>query len=462
MKHHIKQITSVGSYIALACLIMGATFVLVLMGKGYVFNFRTGEVAGGGLVLVKSEPGEADIFVDNVAKGKSPKRIPLKAGRYQLKLVKAGYRDWQKSIRVEPSTVSWQQYPFMIPDSLSTNTIAPLENPSVFAQSANTKYFAIAQNSAAPKVEIYEVNKNKPRVAFNMPAENIAQNMRITAVEWSRDNEHLLIRGEGMAGVNYFVTNISNPDNTVNVNKNFNLPIDNLRFSHGNWQDLYWLDAGGLRRIDLNQNTVTGVLADQVVNYTVTPEAIFFVRRQVATNQVLRLIGSQPHKVLVSNLPPNDLDLGFIDYGGKRQIILHDKTTRRVSLYPNTETSGEKLVEYKNIDVKDYSVSKDNRFLLMHGELNFATIDFEFTKLYRFSLGIDAVNNITWFDRYHLLGTVGNSAVIFEYDGGNPETLISASQSFPAFSADAQNLLYTVGKSPINNQPVLQSTRIKR
>lgn len=462
MKQHIKRITSVGSYIGLACLILGATFVLVLIGKGYVFNFRTGEISGGGLVLVKSEPGEAEIFVDNKSKGKSPKRVPLKAGRYQLKLVKAGYRDWHKSISVEPSAVSWQQYPFLIPDSLSTNTVASLENPSAFSQSTNTKYFAIAQNSTTPKVDIYEVNKSKPRTAFAMPAENVAQNMRITSVTWSRDDDHILIRGEGTAGVNYFVASINNASDTHNITKEFSLPIDNLSFSYGNWQELYWLDGGGLRRIDLRNNTVSSVLAERVTNYTVTPEAIFFVQRQDDTNQVMRLNGDQPAKVLVNKLPPNALDLGYVDHGGKRQIILHDKTTRRVSLYPDTNNSGAKLAEYKNIDVKDFTVSKDNRFLLLHGELNFATIDFEFSKLYRFSLGTGAVTNITWFDRYHLLGTIGNSTVLFEYDGGNPETLISTIPAFAGYGADSQSLLYTIGNSPANNQPVLQSTRLKR
>lgn len=462
MKKHLKHITSVGSFVALASLIAGATFILVLVGKGYVFNFRTGEVSGGGLVLLKSEPGEAEIFIDNKTKGKAPKRIPLKAGRYQLKLVKAGYRDWHKAISVEPSAVSWQQYPFLIPDSLSTNTVAPLDNPSVFAQSVNTKFFAIAQNGAVPKVDVFEVNKTKPKTVFTLTPEQVAQNMRIVSVSWSRDDDHILIRSEGSAGVNYFITSISNTTDLHDITKEFSLPLDNVSFSYSNWRELYWLDSQGLRLIDIANKTVSAVLAERVTSYSVTPEAVFFVQRNETTNRVMRLNGDQPPKALIEKLPPNDLKLGFVDYGDKQNLILHDKTRRRVSLYPSTTQSNAKLSEYKNIDVINFLVSKDNRYLLLQGELNFATIDFEFSKLYRFSLGTNPVTNLTWFDRYHLLGTIGTSTVLFEFDGGNPETLINSVPSFPSFSADSQNYLYTIGSSPGSGQPVLQTTKLKR
>jgi hypothetical protein len=286
--------------------------------------------------------------------------------------------------------------------------------------------------------------------------------MRIASVVWSRDDDHILIRGEGSAGVNYFVTSITNPNDLRNINKEFSLPIDNINFSYGNWQELYWLDGGGLRIIDLANKTLSSVLAERVTNYTITPEAIFFVQRQETTNRVLRLNGDQPPKTLIDKLPPNDLALGFVDYGGKKNLVLLDKTRSRLSLYPSITDQNAKIIEYKNIDVKNFSASKDNRYLLMQGALNFATLDFEFSKMYRFSLGTGPVTNITWFDRYHLLGTTGNSTMMFEYDGGNPETLINSVPSFAAYGADSQNLLYTIGTSPANNQPVLQITKLKR
>ncbi len=462
MKVKAKQLTSVVAYIALVALIVGATFVLVLIGKGYVFDWRNGKITEGGLVLVKSEPAEANVFIDNKSKGNSPKRIPLPAGRFQLKLVKAGYRDWHKLISVEPSAVSWQQYPFLVPDNLSVNNVLSLDNPSVFSQSPNQKAIAIAQNSSSSNLEILEVNKSKSRGVFSLAPELYAGGTRISSATWARDNEHIMIRAEGGGRLLYYVTSISNPAEVFDLSKEFNLPIDNLSFSYDNWQELYWQSPEGLRRIELTKKAISTVLADNLNSHLAIPGSVVMIRNVGAEKQLQRLNSDGSVNVLLKKLPLDDFGLGYVDYGGKQKIVLHNKSTRRIGIYESDDQPNAEYRIYKSIDVVDFTVSKDNRYLLLHGALNFATLDFEFSKTYRFSLGSQPVSNITWFGRHHLLGKVGKSVMLFEYDGGNPEILVDSQLGFSAFSADSQKMIYFVGASPVTNQSTLQLVQMRQ
>lgn len=460
MKQRLKQATKVGGYTALAFFIILTTFILVLAGKGYVFNFRTGAFDSGGLILVRSEPVSASITLDNKPVGATPKRLAVKADRYQLRLKRDGYRDWHKAITVEPGAVAWTQYPLLIPTKLQASPVANLTNPHVVVQSSKNKYLAIAQNVQTPQVSVLESGKKELRTIFSLPGVVEGQQSSIDAITWANDNDHMLIKATLNGQPHYFVTSVGNQDEVLDLTTQFSLPLENLAFNPDNWREIYWLSQGALRRIDLGNNTVSAVLAERVGSYIATTEGVFLVVQQNNQNSVARLEGDNSQKKLIANLPASDLVLGYIRFGSRHELVLFNRSIGQVSLYPSVSEAGKRLTTLHGIPVREFSISPDMRYLLLHGDLNFATYDFEFARLYRFSLGTKPVTNLTWYDKFHVLGSSDNQTVLFEFDGGNPESLNASNPSFAAYPSSDRTLVYSVGASA-SGLPILQSTRVR-
>src|SRR5687767_12305149 len=149
MKQRLARIAKASFYGGLTLRIVVVTVLLVTIGRGYFFDFRTGQLSGGGLVLLDSDPANAQVYLDGKDLRKnSPTRLTLKAGNYQMRLVRDGYRPWQKDLTVVTSEVTWAQYPFLLPNDITTQPLLDLPSPVVIKQSPDQNRLAIASSAA--------------------------------------------------------------------------------------------------------------------------------------------------------------------------------------------------------------------------------------------------------------------------------------------------------------------------
>jgi hypothetical protein len=57
-------------------------------------------------VSITSEPGGADIFVDSIGMGKTPRILQIKPGAHSIQIAKEGYADWSTKIDVEKGSIT--------------------------------------------------------------------------------------------------------------------------------------------------------------------------------------------------------------------------------------------------------------------------------------------------------------------------------------------------------------------
>lgn len=100
-KHSFIFIITIGVIIALA---VGLFFY----AKGYNYNNQTGVLEKTGIIVVKSTPDNAQVYLDNKIY-KSPTNTTvanLKAGLYNLRIEKSGYSPFQKDVSVKEEFVT--------------------------------------------------------------------------------------------------------------------------------------------------------------------------------------------------------------------------------------------------------------------------------------------------------------------------------------------------------------------
>lgn len=81
--------------------------VIILLARGYYFDFKAFRLVGTGILTVKTDPKGAEIFLN----GSSSKTTPavlrlLTPGEYKILLKKSGYRDWYKKVTVHGRLVT--------------------------------------------------------------------------------------------------------------------------------------------------------------------------------------------------------------------------------------------------------------------------------------------------------------------------------------------------------------------
>lgn len=107
-----KHIFAVISWLLFLLVIVVIAGYLILIANGYKINFKTFRIAKTGMISIKSNPSEVFVYINNQLKSnKTPYReANLWPGRYDVKISKENYQDWQKSLEVEEGLISAQEY----------------------------------------------------------------------------------------------------------------------------------------------------------------------------------------------------------------------------------------------------------------------------------------------------------------------------------------------------------------
>lgn len=455
-----KRTLRILAYALLVGVILLATVLLVAIGRGYRIDLRNGQITGGGLVLVGTIPSAATVSIDGKEiNDKTPARITLKSGNHTLGLSKDGYRPWHKDISVSTSQVTWAEYPVLVPQTPTINTVVAIGVPTHFQQSPNRRLLALVSGGKQPRLSVLEIGSANITTAYEMPAELVKQKFEIDQLAWSADNERLLIEIKSPDSAKQLVINRLSGE-ILDLNDVFKLTFSSLQFSDRDGDLMYGLAADSLHKINLGGRTVSKPPVTGVKNFIVRAGDVYLVQNDGSGRKVARLTTDDTLHTIVGNLPAGGYQLEFVAYDSKRYLVLLDQAKRQVSLFDATSESQQTVGRFDTVTADAILVNPNDRFLVMSSGSDFATYDFEFAKLYRFSLPSTPQTSLTWFDSYHLLSKLNGAINLFEFDGGNLEALADTATALPAFASRDREAVYFTTPEP-NGAFALRSVRIK-
>src|SRR4051812_39959341 len=110
-KRRAHSIRLMIGYVLIAIAIALGAMILVYGAYGYGINTKTGDIVQNGLLFVNSQPGGADISLNNNPQGSNTAaRLILPSGNYTLTLKKDGYRTWQRGFTLTEHSVARYVY----------------------------------------------------------------------------------------------------------------------------------------------------------------------------------------------------------------------------------------------------------------------------------------------------------------------------------------------------------------
>lgn len=438
----LRKILTISGYVAAAAVIILATVSLVAYGQGYAYDFKTGRIIRTGLVIIQSVPSGATVSLNGkVTKKKTPYRQSFEQGRYEFGIQKDGFHPWKKVFNVVASEVALVQYALLVPLKPEVKNLDTKPNVTAQAISRDHRRLAYVVDGPDSAVYVMDMNGGKPVKVYSpkaATAEDAAESL--TEVLWSEDGSRLLVTAKQGEAARHYLMN-ADGGQQVSLTDQYRFDFTGLRFSTNNSRILYWISPDGLRRLDTESQSVSGVLAEKVRQFEIAGDRVLYVHKSDLGESLWSLNGRGDKQELIPALPESDTyALAFASYRGQEQLAVVPSRTKVGTLYSDIYGTNPvaKTVAH---DVTKTSFSPDGHVLAFYDEDTLTSYDLERAALthlnvtYQFA-GISSLTKLTWFDNFHLLLTMRDEVYLTEFDGANSLNLGTVVGSLPAYSTD--------------------------
>jgi hypothetical protein len=483
-KQRAHKIRLLVGYVVIAIALGVATTILLY--QAYGFGIDNGKVVQNGLVFVSSEPTGANILVNGALKGKSNTRLNLPAGQYTFQIERDGYHTWQRAIGVEGGSVEHFDYPFLIPTSLKTTTVAKYSaDPNSALQSPDNRWLLVPQINAFGTFDVYDLAhpKNAP-TTIALPTGILTASIgaqQWQLVEWSSDSSHVLLKHTFTAANNqqvseYILIDRSDPSQSINLSTTLGQTPTDIALKNGVYNQYYEFSQASQTLTTATISDPTPIaFADHVTAFKASGNDVLYVDDTPITsgaNQgkvTVELHQGDNTYALTHLASASSYVLQLAQYNGDWYAAFGATTDNKVDVYENPVsqlTSGDSpvLVPIAVLKVADptaLTFSTGAQFLLAENGSNFATFDAQTGKTYTYSLPSSLgtlTGSAVWIDNARLAVSSNGKMSIFDFDGANRQTLVSADPTFAPIFDPSEHTLYAFVKQSDNATYALTST----
>jgi hypothetical protein len=451
----LRRILTFLGYLSVTLFVVGFTIALVAYGKDYAYDFSTRSIIQKGHVIIGSIPNGVKVTADGKQlKKKTPYQDAYKVGQHTFKLEKDGYHAWEKVLQVVAGQVTLARYVIMLPKEPQAATID--NQAQIVAQAISKDHRHLAYITGGVEAALYTVDLpgGKPTKLYTPKAATETVGAEVLAeVTWSDDASHLLI-GSTIDGVPVHRLAAAGGGEPVNLTDRYKFNLTGLKFSTNNWRQMYWISPEGLRRLDVDNQTVSTVLADRVTQFWPIPDRVLYVQQTDLGRSLWSVDSRGRHQELIQALVESDsYQVAYANYRNADELAIVPAKTQTGTLYSGIfgDTPVAKTVAK---GVTNVQFSPEGHFAAFTSPTSIVTYDLEKSSIdgapaiYTVIDQPGALTNLTWFDTYHFLVTRDGRLYWSEYDGGNRVDLGAVGANLSAYgSSDTKSIvLYrTVG-----------------
>jgi len=413
------------------------TFTIVLYAQGYSFDWQKKSLVATGAFYLTSYPKRAAIYINNEYSGETNKLIKrLLPQKYNVKISKPGYHDWQKTLEIKPGLVTTAKDILLIPKNPSVNQIT----------NYNVKYSAISNDH---KKIIYltdraikEIDPTKQKIAdprevpaysqFALRLIDLTDNTDIQInsslpnlknlvdISWSPNNKKLLL---SFPYNYYYIFNLENPSKIIDLNNLIKVSssykiynIKNALFHSQDPTKIYFLFNDNLFLGDLTGENPPINLASKILTYELVDDKIFYVSLTNHYVYKMNLDGSNKQKIV--EIPAKIQEIQ-ISNDNKKLFWKNKNEIGVVWLEPDYEQPARAKYDYEII-----------------------------------MKTLEDIGQVTWYAKsdQHIIFTIGNEIKISELDGRdqrNTANIITLEQPSKIFYNQWNEKLYVLSNEQL-------------
>lgn len=199
-----------------------ATICVILFGKGYRFGFDQGniKIKGTGLLVAKSTPDGAQVFVEDKLQTATNNTINLAPGEYRVKIFKEGYFPWEKKIVIQAETVAKAEA-LLIPSApkLESITDSGATNPVIDPTLTKIAFEVSSQAAKRNGIYVYDMTSH-PLLTLQSAGTQIIDDsfdlFSSATLTWSPDGKDLMASIPNEITSNFYLLNTDQANSPPN------------------------------------------------------------------------------------------------------------------------------------------------------------------------------------------------------------------------------------------------------
>ncbi len=455
-------------YVLVAIVIGLATIIVVYGANGYGFNTKTGQIVENGLLFVGSKPGGAQIILNGQPKNTTPARMILPAGNYTLTIQKQGYRDWTRSFALDGQTVGRYVYPFLLPTTPRVTTLQTYKtSPGLITESPNRHWLLVENNSLSVQSPVFDqydtttLDKTTPSVTrVTIPAgllTNYSAQSKLALVEWSTDNNNVLLRHTYPGGSEYIVFDRADPAQSFNVNSTLKTAPDLVSLYNKSVSQLYIYDAasGSVRLGSVFSRTLAAPIIKGVLAYKPFGKnlVLYVTNDKEPAGRVAAKIWNNGHSYTLFEFQAGRhylIDLA--QFQGHFYYFAGSDAEGRVNLYKDplndlTDSASGRARAFLSLSLPGANIggfSDNAQFIGIENGQQLAVYDLQNLNEYNYTLKQPLAGDLQWMDGDRYIGDSGGKVFVSDYDGANQQLLTATNLPTGGFFSGDYNHLLTL------------------
>ncbi len=459
-----------------------ATVILVYGAYGYSIDRKTGGIVQNGLLFVDSKPGNTNIYLNGKSiNSATAARLILPAADYELILKKTGYRDWKRSFTLYEHSIARFVYPYLFPVKLVTASLKSYASlPVLVTQSPDRRWLLLQNPAATSRVVSFDEfdtsDPRKPARPLLLPSNLLTGGSEgtLTEVEWSADNNHLLIKHDYQGASEFILIDRREPSRSMNLNRVFAFNPTQIQLYDKKVDKLYFYDrsTSTLRLANVREAALEPVLLNRVLAFKPygTDLISYITDNQMPPGQVSARIWDKQQSHQLTSFPVGDTYLiDAVQFQSNWYYVAGSNTSDRLSIFKNP------LNDLKNITVgrarpmttflitgaKMVKFSTNTRFLAFQGAQKLVVYDFEESKRYQYNSPSASESPLRWMDGHRLIGVSEGQVLVWDYDATNRQSLVPTLLPTGGYYSSDFNRLYTVATVTGSESKTLQTTEMR-
>ncbi|KKQ55290.1 MAG: Serine/threonine protein kinase [Candidatus Woesebacteria bacterium GW2011_GWC1_38_13] len=175
-------------------------YFAMMYARGYRINTEEGKITPHGLLVAKSSPDGAQIFIDHELKSATDTTVSLSPDVYEIEIKKEGYKTWFKSITIKKEEVTeFTASLFKSAPSLSALTFSGVINPVASQDMTKIAYAVLPENKSdyVQKAGLWVMETINLPVGFSREPRRVTDgDLSKASWDWSPDGREILVTTE--------------------------------------------------------------------------------------------------------------------------------------------------------------------------------------------------------------------------------------------------------------------------
>lgn len=438
-------------------LIIVAVSVIALMFivMGYQLN-KDGTLSQAGLVQIASTPTGAEITIDGEKLFyRTDTSRSLLDGEHQITLTRDGYDTWTKTVNIESGVLLRLDYPRLFKTGRAVETVRTFDNPLLFlnaSTSRNSLLYATTTNELQlMSIKNDDVSVSNIPIADILPVDADGKPLtgKITDIIWSNNNDKILAKWQTSSIINHLLIDLKSPKNSSNLEREFGMQFNIIKFAEDSSNKLFALEKGNLRAIQINEHKISNILAASVQDFTIFESGVVYLATNDDSYTLNFYHEDNKTPAIIKTITEPNTHFAMGKYLDNVYIAISDDTHLQIFQSNNWSTENSNIEESaKIIDIALTSplqklyAHNNTRLIVGQTETHLTVFDTELAQISQFDT---SSSNIFWLDEYMPASiNSDNMLIVTDFDNSNRRELTKAQSGYDAVITKNNRWLYYV------------------